>query len=508
MKTLEHNCRWVANRVRLCRVLLGLVPWLAGCVTTAPVETGPALGPAAACHALFRHMDGITARSGLGDADYARIQGFPWLRTNRFLASFEPELEDEERLVTWLGRANAMDREVRLAELAWLDRGARLELGRAWSRLQPGTGLPVTPAEALENCRTLLDGQLLAQPDRVAELRRQIDVPDAYRTWLRVAGLYPIAAALARPRILALHQRLEALQDSEPAGDLAVFASAGAGAARTATASGLLAKAPRDALGIPVLEPGVLELLKNAWAPRWAIEQHSEADRPGMLMLDTLDRPFVAGWHPVEYRDLGFTRMGDEILVQLSYTIWFPERPAAGPLDIYAGLLAGVTWRVTLDGQGGLRAFDSVHACGCYYMLQPGPGWQARSQPRSAEPLFAPGPAVPPPSGERVELRLQAGTHYLAGTRIVPDSRAARSLHPLPASSLRRLHRVVLGYRSAYAPDGLMPVSRRPERFLLWPFGIPSAGAQRQPGTQAIAFIGRRHFDDARLFEGLLEPGR
>jgi hypothetical protein len=31
--------------------------------------------------------------------------------------------------------------------------------------------------------------------------------------------------------------------------------------------------------------------------------------------------------------------------------------------------------------------------------------------------------------------------------------------------------------------------------------GIESAGAMRQWGRQATAFVGRRHFDDADLFE-------
>jgi hypothetical protein len=41
----------------------------------------------------------------------------------------------------------------------------------------------------------------------------------------------------------------------------------------------------------------------------------------------------------------------------------------------------------------------------------------------------------------------------------------------------------------------------RGERFLFWPMGIASPGAMRQAGTQATAFIGRRHFDDADLVE-------
>ena len=35
--------------------------------------------------------------------------------------------------------------------------------------------------------------------------------------------------------------------------------------------------------------------------------------------------------------------------------------------------------------------------------------------------------------------------------------------------------------------------------------GIPNAGAMRQWGHHATAFVGRRHFDDARLLENSFE---
>lgn len=55
--------------------------------------------------------------------------------------------------------------------------------------------------------------------------------------------------------------------------------------------------------------------------------------------------------------------------------------------------------------------------------------------------------------------------------------------------------------RSLYGPDGLVAGSERGERFLFWPMGIASAGAMRQWGHHATAFVGRRHFDDVDLLE-------
>jgi hypothetical protein len=36
---------------------------------------------------------------------------------------------------------------------------------------------------------------------------------------------------------------------------------------------------------------------------------------------------------------------------------------------------------------------------------------------------------------------------------------------------------------------------------LFWPLGIRAAGAMRQWGRHATAFVGRRHFDEALLLD-------
>jgi len=55
--------------------------------------------------------------------------------------------------------------------------------------------------------------------------------------------------------------------------------------------------------------------------------------------------------------------------------------------------------------------------------------------------------------------------------------------------------------RSAFWASGIVPGTERGERLLFWPMGIDSPGAMRQWGRQPTAFVGRRHFDDARLME-------
>jgi len=87
------------------------------------------------------------------------------------------------------------------------------------------------------------------------------------------------------------------------------------------------------------------------------------------------------------------------------------------------------------------------------------------------------------------------GFPYLRGS----DSLARYEIRPY--AELRSMPRLDGGRAGVFGPDGLVPGTERAERFVFWPMGIASAGAMRQWGRHATAFVGRRHFDDADLFE-------
>ncbi|HAY38040.1 MAG TPA: hypothetical protein DCY53_01095 [Desulfobacteraceae bacterium] len=57
-----------------------------------------------------------------------------------------------------------------------------------------------------------------------------------------------------------------------------------------------------------------------------------------------------------------------------------------------------------------------------------------------------------------------------------------------------------------FKQDSIVPESERLERFILWTTGVFSPGAMRQWGRHAVAFVGRRNFDDpffmGRMFKG------
>jgi hypothetical protein len=176
-------------------------------------------------------------------------------------------------------------------------------------------------------------------------------------------------------------------------------------------------------------------------------------------------------------------------------------------LDLYGGPLDSVIWRVTLSPEGTPIAFDSIHGCGCYYLLFPGQGYRAIPPKDGAEPVLSPKTIATIPSGHRLLLRLQTRTHYLQQTSLLGDTfeATARSYIFHELEQLRSLQMPNSTKRSLYGEDGIIGASERTERFLLWPYGVASPGAMRQWGTHAIAFIGRRHFDDPFLLENLVD---
>ena len=101
-------------------------------------------------------------------------------------------------------------------------------------------------------------------------------------------------------------------------------------------------------------------------------------------------------------------------------------------------------------------------------------------------------------------MRLQSATHYVVGLSVFDDAQGVTTAldgHYRLADddALRRLPLPEGGTRSAFGADGIIVGTERGERLLFWPMGIDSPGAMRQWGRQPTAFVGRRHFDDARL---------
>ena len=475
--------------------VLWVVLLAGGCASIDPYAQEPILAHLARsddvgeCARLLQRVDARIDAAGVRDAGAPRVPGFPYLRVDRFTASLGAAAGELRgaAFAAWSELMAQADRQARAAELA-------------------NAGQPVQPA-VIDACRYAL---AVADGGEFARLRASAEVPDDYSTALRAVGLYPLTRLAFAAGIRDWQQRTRdefaaPLADLVQAGQLQTYLPE--------AAAPELASPPRSAaLALPA--PSRLQLTQwvQRHAPALEIDASSGDDRIGALHWTGADAPAIAvdTAQPAAYVRTAYTHFGGRVRLQLVYTFWFPARPAEGAFDILAGRLDGLLWRVTLDESGAPLVYDSIHACGCYHLFFPTDAVVARPQPDTLdEGLFTPQWAPKAAVGQRIVLRIAARTHYLQRVSARRADGLAGVAYALRDEGiLRALPWPAGGTRSAYDADGLIPGTERAERWLFWPMGISSAGQMRQWGRHATAFVGRRHFDDARLLELYFELRR
>jgi hypothetical protein len=496
----------------LAAVLVAVCALAAGCATV-DAPFGAHLASEAVqvreCAEWYRLLDERVAAAGARDAQDARVPGFPYLRVNRLLAALRPSAASSDAALQALAdRMLALDLEARRHEIMNLPAGQIPELRDA----NDGFGMRLAMRRT-EECGRLLRELDIAKPDSRAALLQRAGVPDDYRLASRIFGLYwltriPFADGVRRyeeETRAAFRRSAENSSDSPGERFLRYVRYAptpGAPLPRASVAA-LLARAAENPLGIPEPADSDLKALLAAYAPSFEIEVVGDYDRFGALRwLRGTDAPSVDGAQLAVYAHPAWTSYGGRVLLQLVYTLWFPERPPQSDGDLLSGRLDGITWRVTLAPDGEPLVYDAIHPCGCYHQFYPTPRAAARPAPGDMEEwLFSPQSLPSIADGERPLVRIATGTHYLERVGVVRGTDSLARYDLLPYGELRSLMRYSGGRASAFGEDGLVPGTERAERFAFWPMGIASAGAMRQWGRQATAFVGRRHFDDADLFE-------
>ena len=512
---------WSALCRRLAALLLLLV--VTGCALVPPLSdqaTPTEPQTHAQCRAWYAALDTSTLRHGVRDAGSTPIAGFPYLRVDRFTASLRDRLSD-----TAVAGGAAAVRAALMGRLLELDQHARqFEIANLPQQARHDVGATTDPQQLLQ--RTRMCGQMLVAADLAAPastdgMLRTLSVPDDYVTAYRVLGLYgltriPFLAGVRQWEAQTL-ERFGGIDASGPTRARLQLAPAHRPQPHRVTRENLrqmVQPAATDPLAIPAPSREQLDTLFAHFAPEFDIGVQSDDDRPGMLFWPAAasdpargEPPQVDSRQPVVYRHIAYTRFGQQNLLQLVYTLWFPARAVSTqPIDLLAGRLDGLVWRVTLSSDGEPLVYDSIHPCGCYHMFFPGPRVRALAPPDPhGEWAFSPRrvPALEP--SQHLVLRIAPVTHYLEGLDVATASRGAPyawreydSLRTLAAGAGRQ--------RSIFDSAGFIAGTDRSEAWLFWPMGIQRAGAMRQWGRHATAFVGRRHFDDARLMEQRFAP--
>lgn len=465
--------------------MLGLLV-LSGCASFAPSPSAPDL-PAG----VEQCREQLLAQPGDGDAMTPaagyRPAAQPYFALNQLQAHFEVSDLDQAAFSEWKAGV----------------------VMHSWEELAAHqTRTLGEPMASSRGCLVQL-AQATPQEDW-ADYAREARDQDLYRDWQRWAGLYPLVSPVVTWRIRSAQADWRSEYGGPFEGDGVIYRPTEADEAEpdSARIAEWMAAAYADnPLGLPRLTSEQLSALQALHAPELKILQASEADRLGMVTAANGETRFSES-AAVAYLDHGYTQYDDRYLLQLSYTFWLRERPKSQALDIYGGPWNGITWRVTLDETGQPLLYDNMHNCGCYHQVWKPDDHLVRTDIGREEPLF-----LSLDWSGRPRLTLLPGTHYVR--RVVSAERAPEDVitdtqvyESRPYSALLTLqdedqqHPAV----SLFDEDGMLTDSARLERFVLWPSGVRSPGAMRRNGTHAIAFVGKRQFDDPLLFEQLLEP--
>lgn len=523
-------------------VALALALTLAAC-TSAPLHRSLPDEPAATldgCHELARALRVAVAKAGVGDAQAVAIDGFAWLRADRFTVALGAKAASVEQTDAWLARLQTLDAQARRIELANLPDSAVTEaaLTDALTNDATVTGSEKTatgtPGRALaedataarlalqtriDTCGRASIVAITRDPALRERLRRSAQVPDDYVDWQRALGVYPLSALAFEAGVRreeAAMAAAHARHADAPARDARIMLIGPPANGAMADAGLRLADIRRDALGVPQPDERQAAALLARHAPIIALAGQGNDDRIGRLRLDAQSRSVVDIGQPAVYGRITFMRWQGEVRAQLVYTAWFARRPPEHSTDLLAGHLDGIVLRLTLNTDERIDMIDSIHPCGCWHQFIPVGDWQVQAAPAPREEwAFVARRLTSVPPGHRVRIRISAGAHMLEGIDSI-DSLAGHGVDSTPEpyalladDLLRSLALPSGGRRSLYDPRGFVPGTERAEAWLFWPMGISEAGSMRQWGHHATAFVGRRHFDDADLLDRrFVRPGK
>ncbi|MCK5830451.1 MAG: hypothetical protein KAH20_09125 [Methylococcales bacterium] len=461
------------------------------------------------CRKLIEITETMIHKAGVLDRQEVRIENYPYLRINRFLSSFRQEVNDQN-FSLWISYLKKLGLKGWNIELNNLPLEDRVKLDKLLAVFFP---LISTIKSKLFQCSNLLSRFELSQYSERNKVIKTAIVPSAYNTWQQVLGLYPLTVIPFRLGIYRWHQETLSVfnrtLDSLPVkGHLIRYSPKDTdNKLNRKKVSEILQSSAENELHIPMPLERQKEQLFDAFSPRFEIDVASDNDKIGVPQWRNNNRLLVNIEKPTVYRHMSHTRLGNQTLLQLNYMIWFAARPKTWRLDLLGGKVDGIIWRVTLSPDGNPLIFDSIHTCGCYHFFFPTQYARVlKSGFLFDEPVFMPQNKINFNFDEKIVVRIGANNHQIK--KIYSDTfrRVQKKYYQFKnADSLRSIVMPNGQNRNLYNQVGIIESSKRGERFLFWPMGVPNPGAMRQWGHHATAFVGRRHFDDTYLFEGGFE---
>ena len=451
---------------------------------------------------FFDELDHAVNAAGVRDASGSAVAGFPYLRANRFLASFKDALSGDDQKQEWVYRMQQLDLESRRKEIYNLSPARIQELS---ARLDESFD-----RSTLFNRVTFYSHQLLThdqqRPDFYATLQKAVEIPDEYSTTMRVIGLYPLTSL---PVAAVTHNVFEEiaewhrtpLNELETVGTVKMYGPEQHLQYSPEKIRTMLLSSGSNPLQIPDLSDSARQALLLMFAPVFVQDAAADYDEIGELMWEN-NQAVVNPLNPLVYYYFSHARFKGRPVLQLNYVIWYSARKGPESPWIERGPLDGLTVRISLDPEGRPFMVDIMNNCGCYHFFVPAEDRVERILPLPfAIDAFVPRwlPASFPQN--RLSVHIKSGWHQVnhIGTMDLPANYISYRL--VPYEQLERLPRKGQLFESLFDSDGIAKNTGRIEPLIFFPMGIPEVGSMRQRGHHAVKFVGREHFDDPDIFD-------
>jgi hypothetical protein len=454
------------------------------------------------CREVLNRLDQVVKESGVRDASSVPICGFPYLRTNRFLAELKKNLKDEGQKAEWVRWMQQLDLLAREKEISSLPDKAIFSLDFADGK-KPDREWLYTQ---VKSCSSRLLRHDQARSDFYKTLYPLVHVRSEYSCLLRTVGLYPIIAVpvalVADSSREKIRKRFDTdLKDLPVDGQLKAFKPEKGETLSEHEVGEIVEKSKRNPLGVPLPDSGQVEKLVRSFAPVFVQDVAASYDCLGRIVWKD-GRVDIDPAKPTVYYYTSHAFLKGEPILQINYVIWYSERAGERSPSIELGHLDGLTARVSLDAQGKVFMVDVVNDCGCYHFFAPERERVGRIPSRPLRFDAFVGQWLPViPSGERLGIRINSGWHQVQRLISVRDLSESTPYALVPYGILEALPHEEGRTESIFNSKGIVKGSERVERFILFSMGIPSVGSMRQRGHHAIELIGKDHFDNPNLFD-------
>ena len=482
-------------------ILLLPIFFLTGCVATNLNRQVAKIQRPAQALKFFGLLDHAVAKTGVRDASAFVVRGFPYLRTNRFLAGLKGELTDDARKMQWVRWMQQLDLEARQKEIRNLPPAAVTDLTRHMG--QP------TGRQRLEQ-KAAYYSEMLLTHDRgrsnfYALLEESVTAPSEYSTVMRIMGLYPLTLI---PVTIVTHrvqekfrkQHLAPAVQIETLGELAAYEPSLDVGYSNPIVRLILNRSRQNALGVPHPSAEDRQTLLAMFAPVIYQDVAADYDEIGEVVWQN-GNVGINPEKPTVYCYLSHARLKKEPILQLNYVFWYSSRDGPESPWFERGSLDGLTVRVSLDLDGVPFMVDIMNNCGCYHFFVPHAKKIGKMIPvPDGIDAFVPRRLPASYPQKRLKLRIISGWHQVA--HMDDPGTAARSL-PYRLADYEQLETLPnndQSLESIFASEGIVKGSGRIEPLIFFPMGIVDVGSMRQRGHHATKLVGREHFDDPDLF--------